>query len=131
MLRIRLRRTGSKGQPTYRVVVTDQRNPRNGAFLEIIGFYNPRTRPATERLDEARALHWLQVGAQPSEAVALLLKHTGTAERFERLKKGESAEALVAEAIAAVAAAAPISPKTSFPAPAAGQGDPRFKKTGK
>lgn len=122
MVRIRLRRVGAKAQPSYRIVVTDQRSPRDGAFIEIIGQYNPRTRPATEVLDEARALHWLSVGAQPSEAVQRIINHLGIAERFERLKKGESMETLVAEGNAARAAAEPVSPRTRFPSPGPGEG---------
>jgi small subunit ribosomal protein S16 len=122
MVRIRFRRVGLKGQPSYRLVVTDQRSPRDGRFIEIIGFHNPRTRPSTDIVDEARALHWLSNGAQPSEAVVYLFKRTGTTARFERLRKGESLEVLLAEAAAAKAAAAPISPRTSYPAPEAGQG---------
>ena len=98
MVKIRLRRVGSKKQPSFRVVVADSRAPRDGRFIEEIGFYNPRTEPETLRVDEARALYWLSVGAQPSESAARLLKTLGTMERFERLKQGESLEALVAEA---------------------------------
>jgi small subunit ribosomal protein S16 len=122
MVRIRLRRVGLKKQPSYRVVVTDQRNARNGAFIEIVGHYNPRTRPSTEVLDEARVLHWLSVGAQPSEAVEGMLKRLGTLDRFARLRAGEAIETLVAEAEAARAAATPVSPKTRYPSPAAGEG---------
>ena len=92
MVRIRLRRQGLKRQPSYRVVVTDQRKARNGSYLENIGHYNPRTRPATEIIAEDRALYWLSVGAQPSDAVRRLLEHTGTWERFQRLRAGESLE---------------------------------------
>lgn len=122
MVRIRLRRMGFKGQPSYRIVVADQRSPRDGSFIEIIGFHNPRTQPTTDVVDEARALHWLNVGAQPSAAVNTLLRRTGTLARFERLRKGESLETLVAEAEAAKAAAAPVSPRTRYPSPEAGQG---------
>ena len=69
MVKIRLRRTGAKKQPHYRVVVTDSRAPRDGKFIEIIGHYNPRTEPATVEIDAERALYWLSVGAQPSPAV--------------------------------------------------------------
>lgn len=100
MVRIRLRRMGAKKQPSYRVVVADSRAPRDGRFIEVIGFYNPRTEPETVQIDEARALHWLGVGAMPSEAVARLLKQQGTTSRFERLKQGESLDALLAEAVA-------------------------------
>lgn len=125
MVRIRLRRVGLKKQPSYRVVVTDQRNARNGAFIEIIGHYNPRTRPSTEVIDEARVLHWLSVGAQPSEAVEGMLRRLGTLDRFARLRAGEPVETLVAEAEAARAAATPVSPKTRYPSPAPGEG--KFK----
>lgn len=90
MVRIRLRRVGSKHQPSYRIVVADKRSPRDGRFIEKIGFYNPRTQPATMEVDEARALHWLSNGADPSEAVARILTALGTMERYERLKKGEA-----------------------------------------
>ena len=97
MLRIRLRRTGAKKQPSYRVVVADQRAPRDGRFLEIIGHYNPRTEPTTFKIDEQRALHWLSQGAQPSEPVERLLRNQGTLDRFTRLRAGESLEDLLAE----------------------------------
>ncbi len=98
MIRIRLRRVGSKGQPSYRIVVADGRSPRDGRFIEKIGFYNPRTEPATMEIDEGRALHWLSVGAQPSDAVQRILDRVGTTERYQRLRAGEAVEALVAEA---------------------------------
>jgi small subunit ribosomal protein S16 len=110
MVKIRLRRVGAKGQPSYRLVVADSRSPRGGRFIEAIGFYNPRTAPETVEIDESRALHWLNVGAQPSEAVARLLKNHGTLARFERLRQGESLEALVAEAARAGSLA--VSPQT-------------------
>ncbi|MCL4239207.1 MAG: 30S ribosomal protein S16 [Anaerolineae bacterium] len=117
MVRIRLRRVGRKKQPSYRVVVTDSRSPRDGRYIEIIGFYNPRTEPATMTLKEERALHWLKVGAQPSDAVRRIMEKLGTLARLERLNQGEALEALVAEAEAAAAAQGPISPKTRRPAP--------------
>lgn len=122
MVRIRLRRVGLKKQPSYRLVVADQRSSRNGGFIEIIGHHNPRTQPSTDVVNEARALYWLSVGAQPSDAATYLLKRTGTLDRFARLRSGESMEALVAEAAAAKAAAAPVSPKTRFPSPGPGEG---------
>jgi small subunit ribosomal protein S16 len=102
-------------------VVADQRRARNGRFIEMIGFHNPRTEPPTDELNEARALYWLNVGAQPSDAVKYILKRTGTQERFERLRQGESIEGLVAEAEAAKSDAGVNSRKTSHPAPEAGQ----------
>ena len=68
---------GSTIQPSYRLVVTDQRAPRDGRFIEIIGNYNPRTDPPTSVVNAERAAYWLSVGAQPSEAVARLLKGHG------------------------------------------------------
>ncbi len=127
MVRIRLRRMGLKKQPSYRIVVADQRSARTGGFIEIVGTYNPRTQPITEIVEEDRILYWLSVGAQPSEAVDYILKRTGTLERFARLKKGETIEALVAEAIAAQAGVAPVSPKTSRPSPAAGESAKKAK----
>lgn len=103
MLRIRLRREGAKAQPIYRLVVAEQEHPRNGRFLEIVGEYNPRTNPAYIKVDEARALHHLKNGAQPSEPVARIFKNAGTLDRLARLRQGEALETLVAEANAAAA----------------------------
>jgi len=114
MVRIRLRRVGSKKQPSYRIVVANSRSPRDGRYIEIIGFYNPRTDPATMTLQEDRALSWLSNGAQASDTVAYILKELGTLDRFDRLKKGEAMDVLVAEAEAA-AAARQVSPKTTLP----------------
>lgn len=112
MVRIRLRRVGARNQPSYRIVVTDRRSPRDGRFIEAIGFYNPRTEPETVTLDEERALHWLEKGAQPSDAVKRLMKNLGTLERFERLRAGEPLETLLAEAEAAAAARPEVDPRT-------------------
>lgn len=101
MVRIRLRRVGLKNQPSYRIVIQDSEKPRDGRFLEIVGFYNPRTEPATLTIDEARVFDWMSHGAMPTESVAQLFKATGTADRFARFKKGEQIEALVEEAKAA------------------------------
>jgi small subunit ribosomal protein S16 len=88
MVRIRLRRTGKKGQPSYRVVVADKESPRDGRFIEIIGHYNPRTDPMTLSIEADRALYWLSQGAQPSDAVARLLRKEGVLARFEAIKRG-------------------------------------------
>ncbi|NMC45349.1 MAG: 30S ribosomal protein S16 [Chloroflexi bacterium] len=98
MVKIRLRRTGLKNQPSYRIVVADKEAPRDGRFLEIIGFYNPRTEPFTFDVKEDRVYHWLSQGAQPSESLAQLFKTVGLTDRYERVKKGESAETVLAEA---------------------------------
>lgn len=103
MVRIRLRRMGSKKQPIYRIVIADKEAPRDGAFIETVGIYNPRTEPATIQVKEDRILYWMNVGASPSESTAMLLKKVGTLGRFERLRKGEALETLVAEAAANLA----------------------------
>ena len=69
MVRIRLRRVGAKGQPSYRVVAADKEAPRDGRFLENLGFYNPRTEPATIQLNEDRIYDWISKGAQMSDSV--------------------------------------------------------------
>ena len=76
-VRMRLTRVGSKKNPIYRVVVADQRSPRDGRFIEIVGRYNPQTDPSTIELDEAKIKDWLGKGAQPSDAVAKLIKASG------------------------------------------------------
>ena len=98
MVRIRLRRTGKKGQPSYRVVVADKESPRDGRFIEILGHYNPRTDPMTVRIDAERALYWLSQGAQPSDAVARLLRKEGILARFDAIKRGDPDPGIVAEA---------------------------------
>lgn len=111
MVRIRLRRVGATKQPSYRLVAADAEKPRDGRFLEILGYYNPRTEPATIHLEEDRIYDWLSKGAQPSESVLKLFKITGTLERFARFKAGEDVNVLVAEAKAAEEKRTP-SPKT-------------------
>jgi small subunit ribosomal protein S16 len=105
MVKIRLRRVGAKKQPSYRVVVTDSRSPRDGRFIETIGFYNPRTEPPTVEIQEDRALYWLSQGAQPTKSAAGLLTKLGTMERLARWKRGESLDKLLEEAAAAHAPA--------------------------
>jgi small subunit ribosomal protein S16 len=98
MVRIRLRRVGLTHQPSYRIVVADKEAPRDGRFLEIIGFYNPRTDPSTVQVKEDRLFEWMSKGAQPSESVVKILNSVGAMERFNRFKAGESMETLQAEA---------------------------------
>jgi small subunit ribosomal protein S16 len=87
MLRIRLRRVGAKKQPSYRLVVADIRSPRDGAFVEVIGHYDPMTNPETVVIDAERATHWLHQGAQPSETTARLLKKAGILEKTAPAKE--------------------------------------------
>jgi small subunit ribosomal protein S16 len=74
VLKLRLRRMGAKKRPSYRIVVAESSAPRDGKFIEIIGLYDPLTDPATIRLNEERAKHWLSVGAQPTETVRDILR---------------------------------------------------------
>jgi small subunit ribosomal protein S16 len=82
-VRIRLRRLGAKKRPFYRVVVADQRSPRDGRFIEAIGKYHPLEDPSLIEIDEEGALEWLKKGAQPSEAVQTLMTKVGIWEKFE------------------------------------------------
>lgn len=99
-VRIRLRRLGAKKRPFYRVVVADQRSPRDGRFIENIGKYHPLEDPSIIEIDEERALHWLGEGAQPSESVENLLKKAGiwdkhsgpNKDKRERDKKSKAAK---------------------------------------
>jgi small subunit ribosomal protein S16 len=119
--RIRLRRMGSNQRPFYRVVVADQRSPRDGRFIEAIGKYHPLSDPSLIEIDQDRALHWLRVGAQPSNQVRNLMSKVGIwdafaaerpavanrtgpkAERPERAKMSKKAQAKAAEADTAAA----------------------------
>jgi len=76
-VKIRLKRIGAKKQPRYRIVVADARSPRDGRFIEEIGYYNPVADPAELKIDEARAREWLARGAQPTDTVRALLARTG------------------------------------------------------
>lgn len=77
MLKIRLRRMGAKRAPFYRIVVADSRSPRDGAFVEEIGYYNPTTDPAELKVDNEKAAQWIKNGAQPTDTVRGLLKKSG------------------------------------------------------
>jgi small subunit ribosomal protein S16 len=111
MVRIRLRRIGSRRQASYRVVAADKESPRDGKFLEILGHYNPRTDPSTIVLKEDRVYDWISKGAQPSDSVVKVFNSVGLMDRFERFKAGEAVETLLAEA-EKVYASRNINPKT-------------------
>jgi len=132
LLRIRLSRVGKRKQPSYRIVVTDQRNARDSEHLEIIGHYNPLTNPATLVMDEDRAVHWLQVGARPSDTAAKILTKQGVMEKAGKepvtwggkqsapgAKKRKAMEAAAAAAPAAAPAAAAPAATATAEAPAA------------
>ena len=110
MLRIRLRRVGKKKQPNYRLVVADSRAPRDGAFIETIGTYNPLTNPATIELNEERTKEWLSKGAQPSDRAVKILASRGLvpAPVFQpKAKKKAEEPAAKTESAAAPAEEAP------------------------
>ena len=92
-VRIRLRRTGRKKAPTYRIVVADSRSPRDGKFLEIIGQYNPRQGENAVNLDTDRVNHWLDVGAQPSDTVRSLLRRAGVLKERHETRLASKLEA--------------------------------------
>ena len=87
MVKIRLRRVGTKKRPSYRLVVADAHAPRDGAFISIIGHYNPLTDPETIVIDEEKARHWLEQGAQPTDTAARLLAKVGIIEESEARKE--------------------------------------------
>jgi len=87
--RIRLKRMGAKKAPFYRLVVADSRSPRDGRFVEEIGYYNPLTQPAEIKVDEEKALRWLNTGAQPSETVRALFKKAGVWQKFIAARKAK------------------------------------------
>ncbi|MDF2945952.1 MAG: rpsP [Bacillales bacterium] len=85
-VKIRLKRMGAKKSPFYRVVVADSRSPRDGRFVDEIGYYNPVTVPAEVKINEESALQWLQNGAKPSDTVRNLFSKAGILEKFHNLK---------------------------------------------
>jgi small subunit ribosomal protein S16 len=92
MVKIRLRRMGAKKKPHYRVVVADSRSPRDGAFIETIGHYDPRTDPIAVVINMERAQYWLAQGAQPTKTVTRLLSRVGIAEEGEAPSDDASAQ---------------------------------------
>lgn len=88
-VRIRLKRMGAKKRPFYRLVVADSRAARDGRFIDTVGYYDPIVEPAVVKLDEEKALDWLQKGAQPSDTVRAILKKNGV---MERLAAGRTQE---------------------------------------
>jgi small subunit ribosomal protein S16 len=102
VVKLRLMRMGKKKQPTYRIVATDSRSPRDGRFIEILGHYNPREEPSALSVDNEKAVGWLRKGAQPSDTVRRLLQTSGAWAEF----KGEAAP-VAASASAATEEQAP------------------------
>jgi small subunit ribosomal protein S16 len=93
-VKIRLRRMGAKKRPFYRFVAADSRSPRDGRFLENLGWYNPISIPAEVHLKEERIYEWLKDGAQPSETALSLFRKVGLWKKWELMKRGEDASAL-------------------------------------
>ncbi|WP_128894267.1 30S ribosomal protein S16 [Longirhabdus pacifica] len=85
-VRIRLKRMGAHKAPFYRLVVSDSRSPRDGRFIEEIGYYNPVRQPAEVKIDEEKALKWLQNGAQASDTVRNLFSNAGIMKKFHESK---------------------------------------------
>jgi len=96
-VKLRLRRMGKKKQPIYKLVAADSRSPRDGKFLEAVGFYNPLTDPHTLELKEDRIMYWLNVGAQPTHTVKSLLRQKGITLKKELLTKGLDEEKVKSE----------------------------------
>jgi small subunit ribosomal protein S16 len=96
-VKLRLRRMGKKKQPIYKMVAADSRSPRDGKFLEAVGFYNPLTNPHTLELKEDRILYWLNVGAQPTHTVKSLLRQKGITLKKELMSKGLEEEKVNSE----------------------------------
>ena len=88
-VKIRMRRMGSKRKPFYRIVVDDSRMPRDGRFIEEVGYYNPLTNPDEVKLEEDKIFEWLEKGAQPSDTVRSLLSKAGLMTRYHDAKYGK------------------------------------------
>lgn len=97
MVKIRLMRRGKKRSPFYRVVVAHSTSPRDGRFIETLGYYNPTKNPAIVQLDEARVMHWLDRGAEPTETTRSILKNEGLLRRWRSGEAPAAAPAAAAE----------------------------------
>ncbi len=93
MVKIRLKRMGAKKRPFYRIVVAEARSPRDGRFIEEIGFYNPLTNPPEVRVEEERARYWLAQGAEPSDTAKAILKRLGIADGVRAPEEPKAMEA--------------------------------------
>jgi small subunit ribosomal protein S16 len=91
-VKIRLRRMGTRGKPFYRVVVADSRSPRDGRIIETLGYYDPLTEPVTLKIDEDRALLWLNRGAQPTDTAEALLKAKSIFQKYVDAKSASKEE---------------------------------------
>jgi len=123
-VKIRLMRVGKKKQPTYRVVVADERSPRDGRIIETIGHYGPRQDPSVIEIDGDRALDWLRKGAQPSEAVQKLLTVSGVWATYESEKAGPIVTKLNRRGYATGKAVPTKAKKSAPPEPPAAEAEP-------
>lgn len=89
-VKIRMKRMGAKKTPFYRLVVADSRSPRDGRFIEEIGYYNPLTDPADVKIDEEKALQWMLKGAKPSDTVRSLFSKAGLMKKLHDVKNKKS-----------------------------------------
>jgi len=115
-VKIRLSRIGAKKQPTYRVVIAEERSKRDGRIVERIGHYDPRTEPPTIVLNEERTRYWLGVGARPTDAVGVILRRAGISDQYVRehaARKSKSAKSEEAAAATPAAPAAPAAPESA------------------
>lgn len=117
-VKIRLKRMGAKKRPFYRVVVADARSPRDGRFIELVGYYDPLRDPAVVRLDDERIRHWMSTGARPSDAVRELLERQGVLEARPRRPRAD------APAVPAAATATPAAGGAGAKAPVEGTDEP-------
>ena len=125
-VRVRLTRVGSKKNPIWRVVVADQRSPRDGRFIETIGHYNPQTEPSTIRIDEERFQHWVARGAQPTGTVKQLMK--AQAKGLTADPKTSAAVAAASPATAAPVSMEPATPPSQVEETAAEEAAPRLRR---
>jgi small subunit ribosomal protein S16 len=110
-VKIRLSRFGAKKQPTYRIVVAEERSKRDGRIVEKIGHYDPRTQPATVVMNEERTKYWLSVGARPTDAMGPILKQAGVSDKYVKLHTARKSKSAKAEE----ASPKPAEPKPEAP----------------
>jgi small subunit ribosomal protein S16 len=107
-VKIRLSRVGAKKQPTYRIVIAEERSKRDGRLVERIGHYDPRTEPPTIVVNEERARYWLSVGARPTDALGIILRRAGISDKYVRQHAARKSKAAKGEQ--AAPAPAPVAP---------------------
>ncbi len=109
-VKIRLSRMGAKKQPTYRIVVAEERSKRDGRLVERLGHFDPRTDPPTIVINEERTRYWLGVGARPTDALGIILRRAGISDKYVRQHTARKSKSAKAEEGAPAAAGAPATP---------------------